>query len=351
MPSAKILNIISRHFDNPRAGAVQKVGRNLSLGLKRIGYPFVVNKALDSSEMLFIQDDYRALIGLEKLDPEIRIVIGPNLFVMPRDIPRTIHLPPRTVYLQPSEWVANAWRQMGYDRTRLDYWPAGIDTQDFPARAPGKAGAEQVLFYYKHRDPPGARGAEQIVQILQGRRIPFERIDYGNYRQEDFLKALGRSRYVIWYGRQESQGLALQEALAMGCPLIVIEVANLGDYDGMGYQFTPRELEVQASAAPYFDERCGVKIASIKELDQALTHMDEHYATYDPRSFIAEKLSLEVSARNLLSKFGVEWPEGARADVRVTPDFKPFIASWRWVLTAVELRYRQRGLRGLLSRR
>jgi len=345
-----MLNIISRQIDNAEPSAVRKVGRNLVEGMKSIGYPFVLNKALDSCELLWIHDDYRALIGLERLDPQIKLVIGPNLFVMPRDIPRAIKIPERTIYLHPSLWAANAWKLMGYNRSKLDYWPVGIDTRDFPKRPDRTSGLDRVLFYYKDRDPPGARGAETIEALLQNRKIPYARINYGHYRQEDFLRQVSRSKYAIWYGRQESQGLALQETLAMGCPIIVIEVSKIGDYNGGGYRLTPRELAIPASSAPYFDDRCGLKLKAISELDTAIDKMEKEYSAYDPKSFIAENLSLEMSARNLLSKFGVQWPQGSKATMPESADFKPFVPHIAWVITALELRFRQRGIRGLLSR-
>ena len=328
-----MLNIISRSWDDAGLGAIHKVVRNLAQGLDRIGYPYVVNKALDTCQRLWIHDDYRALIALRRLDRRIRVIAGPNIFSMPRDIPRSIWLPPDMVYVHPSQWVVKGWQGLGYVRTRLDYWPVGIDAAHFPARDVSKL--DRVLFYYKDRDPPGADGAARIEAILKKSGIHYQRINYGSYRQNDYLDALRHSRYAVWYGRQESQGLALQEALAMGCPMIVVDAATIGDWSGGGGKgtlFTESENNIVATSAPYFDNRCGVKIQSISLLEEALRNMEQSFARYLPRQFIAENLTPEICARDLVSKFDRHWETLADPAIPSTGNFRPYRPplSWFW---------------------
>lgn len=331
-----MLNIISRSWNNPAAGAVHKVFKNLALGLDRIGYPYVVNKALDSCGRLWIHDDYRALLALRRLDPRMKVLVGPNLFVMPRDISRGIRIPDSAVYLHPSSWVVDAWRHMGYAQSRLDYWPVGIDTTGFPGRDPKKL--DQVLFYYKHRDRPGTDGAARIEGVLKRLQIAYQRINYGDYDQANYLAALSRTKYVIWYGRQESQGLALQEALAMGCPIIVIDVARIGDWDSSGYPFTDQEQDIPATSAPYFDDRCGIKIRTIDKLEGTVKIMEESFNEYSPERFIAENLTPEICARQLIAKFDRWWlgePDFVPPASAELPEFRP---PRRWVLLAIRNR-------------
>lgn len=345
-----MINVISRQINNPAAGAICKVGQNLVKGLERIGYPHVVNKALDACPYLYIQDDYRALLGLDKLVKKVKVVIGPNLFVMPRDIPSTIHIPREVLYLHPSPWAAEAWRLAGFNDCTLDYWPVGIDSNTFPPRDSDPKSLNQVLLYYKNRDGLGMNGADQIEAILKQQGINYQRINYGSYKQEDYLKALAKSRYVIWYGRQESQGLALQEALAMGCPILVYDVRTIGEDDGSGYEWTPSEKAIPASSAPYFDERCGLKVWSMEDLQAGLAVMEERWADFAPCDYVRQHLSLEHSAMLLLSKFGIDvnvHPNQGHSPHKDFPDFKP---PWHWVVTALEMRYKSRGLLHMFDR-
>lgn len=340
-----MLNIISRAWSRPELGSVYKVARNLVAGLEELDVPFVLNKEVDYCPNLWIHDDYRALLRLPKVSHGIRPLIGPNMFVLPRDVPFLVKIPEYAVLLQPSEWVTQAWRWAGYRSSQLDHWAVGIDTRGFNELISKKR--DKVLFYYKSRDKSGELGAKRIEAILSRSGVDFERVNCGSYVQDDYLKLLGRSRFVVWYGCQESQGLALQEALSMGCPIIVIDVKKIGDGDGSGYQYSNSEKNIEATSAPYFDARCGVKIYSIEELPNAIRMMCEGFEDFAPREYVDENLSLKVCAENLLSKFSKWWPDSQNfLQNKSAVDFTP---PWYWPLVALELRWRIRGLTGILK--
>lgn len=336
-----MLNIISRAWARPEAGAVHKVARNVVAGLESLEYPFVINRSLDYCSRVWIHDDYRAIMALPEKTKGLKPLLGPNLFNLPRDIPWTIRIPSYCVYLQPSEWTAQLWRHLGYNRTPIDVWPVGIDSRSFENYK--KNIKSKVLFYYKLRDKQTEHGADKIETTLRKLCIDYTRIDYGKYRQGDYLSLLGQSKYAIWYGRQESQGLALQEALAMGCPLLVIDVKKIGDSDGQGYLFTEQENEFPATTAPYFDKRCGFIIDAIDELPNAIDKIESNLINFDPMSFIRENLSIEQGARGLLHKFDKWWPNNIDFINTNKMDDK-FFPPIYWPLTAVELRLRRRGI-------
>ncbi len=340
-----MLNVISRAWSRPETGSVYKVARNLVAGLEELEIPFALNRKIDYCSRLWIHDDYRAVMQLPRKNVGLKPLVGPNMFVMPRDIPWLVNIPHYCVMLQPSEWVVRGWQSMGYKLTNIDHWPVGIDSRGFDKYLQPQK--DKVILYYKSRDKPGEVGAHNIENALRKKGIDFVRINCGSYRQEDYLETLGRAKYVIWYGCQESQGLALQEALAMGCPVIVIDVQKIADGDGSGYRFTDEEKMIPATSAPYFDHRCGVRILSADDLPKAIHAIESGQAGFDPRGFIAEKLSLKVSAQNLLSKFEKWWLD--------TPDFengrknKELSPPYYWPLAAAELRLRIRGIKDFLK--
>ena len=317
-----MLNIISRAWARPEAGAVHKVARNLVAGLERLDHPFVINRPIEYCSRIWIHDDYRAIMALPKKNPGLKPLIGPNLFVLPRDIPWTVKIPDYCVYLQPSEWTARLWTELGYNRTPIDFWPVGIDTSNFNKHK--KTQKSRILFYYKSRDKIGENGADRIEATLHEMGLTFTRINYGTYLQEDYLSLLGESKFVIWYGRQESQGLALQEALAMGCPVLVVDTKIIGDSEPKGYRFTKEESQLSATSAPYFDLRCGLIINDLMDLRAAIKIMESKHRAFDPASFIAENLTIEKAALNLLRKFDKWWPAASDFENKnLTENFAP----------------------------
>ena len=308
-----MINIISKAYLSKTSTGPKKVVDNLIKGLDILGYPYVINKRLDACEMLWIHDDTDALASIGKLDNSIKVVAGPNLYVVPRQVPQTIDLS-RIVYLHPSEWVKDFWISFGFDRCPIEAWPAGIDTEEY---RPSMREKKTVLLYFKQRSP---EELTQIKEVLDKKHINYQLITYGNYREDDYRKLLGETRYVVWLGRQESQGIALQEALATNVPVLVCDVSHLGHWEA-----SPKEMAVftkeenaftNTTSAAYFDERCGIKIKDLSLLGGALDMMEQTLSGFNPRQYILENLSLEKQARDLLAiyenYFGITFEQGKR---------------------------------------
>lgn len=301
-----MLNIISRSANEKRIGGQVKVFQNLIKGLGRIGYPYVVNRRLDACEKLWIHDDTRALPLLASLPPRVKVIVGPNLYVMPRDMPKKLDLS-RAIYLHPSEWAVQIWQAQGFNLCPLKPWPVGIDTELFGPVPYGDR--DQVLIYHKHRDPGELAQTKCVVEKMG---LQYENVIYGSYRQDDFLEQLGVSKYVIWHGCHESQGIALLEALARNIPILLWDVVSLGQFrsSSRSYRFLDYEKQFAATAAPYFDSTCGIRILSIGELEAAIHRMEMEWHTFQSRSFVVHNLSLEKQAGALLDFYG-DWRQEA----------------------------------------
>ena len=310
-----MLNIISKAYLSKTSTGPKKVVDNLIKGLDLLGYPYVVNKRLDACGMLWIHDDTEALASIGKLDDSIKIVAGPNLYVVARQIPQMIDLS-KIVYLQPSEWTKDLWVSFGFDRCPVEAWPTGIDTEEYK---PSTREKKTVLVYFKQRSQ---EELARVREALDKKNIAYQIIHYGNYKEEDYKQLLGETRYIVWLGRQESQGIALQEALAADVPILVCDVDRLGHWEA-----SPKEMAVfteeennytGATSAAYFDERCGIKIKDLATLGGALDTMECSLGTFRPRQYILENLSLEKQARALLAMyekyFGITFDQG-RSDV------------------------------------
>jgi glycosyltransferase involved in cell wall biosynthesis len=292
-----MINIISKSIIADNVSGPKKVVENLIKGLDLIGYPYVINKRLDACTRLWIHDDTTALKEIRSLDQSIKVLVGPNLYIRPRNIPTNLDIS-RAIFICPSPWAVTFWTDFGFNMCPVDYWPTGIDTN---IHTPSTSDRNIVLIYFKQRFK---EELEHVEKVLQEKNIAYKIISYGYYNENEYSKLLAHSKYVIWLGRHETQGIALQEALATNVPMIVCEVPTLGHW-------TPNEKEgglfddkdnaySKAEVAPYFDERCGIKIRDVFAIKTSIEHMENTWNSFSPRNYILENLSLEKQARDFV---------------------------------------------------
>lgn len=299
MMNNEVLNIISDTYDlENKYGGPSKVIINTVKGLRKVGHPFVLNKHLSDYRFNWVHDSPKGLIqaGLEK-SPS---VIGPNIAVLPEDLSPIRFLLKNKLYLQPSPWCVNLWKIMGFKECELLSWPAGIDTDEFELikrHDPTK----NVMVYWKRRDP---KIFDRVITTLKNMGLTPHIIKCGNYTEDQYKETLKKSKFGIWLGTSESQGIALQEALSTNLPLIVCDVQSLFEATGPNdYQFPNKLRNFKPTSAPYFDERCGIILDDISYLEQTIKTISTNIDHYKPREYIVENLSLEKQASELLSYF------------------------------------------------
>ncbi len=304
-----MINIVSRSIISKRISGPQKVVVNLIKGLDILGYPYCINKALDSTSQLWIHDDKIALEKAAK--SKLKAIVGPNIYLFPKNIPQNIDLS-SFVYVHPSNWAVEIWKYFGYKKYPIDSWATGIDTNEFAERQKPKDGI--VLIYFKQRFP---EELDYIKKIFDEKNIRYEVIQYRFYAQSDYLEKLKKTKYLLWIGRQESQGIALEEALAMNVPMIVWDVITMGHWvptEKESNIFTQEELKHSATSIPYFDERCGYVTKNRSELKSFIERMESDWKNFEPRKYILENLSLKKKALDLINLyekyFGIEYEKG-----------------------------------------
>lgn len=226
----------------------------------------------------------------------IPCVVGPNLFVMPSDLPWCIGKMDHLLYLHPAKWTVDAWENLGFSKCKLKSWPAGIDCQQFQVNR--RENSSEIMLYIKKR-PEFIK--ERVLNDLMQFNFRINYIEYGNYTEYNFKNTLRNSAFGVWIGTTESQGIALEEALASGLPLVVLENKNVLDNTSINPRFASKELKnVFATSIPHFDSSCGIVINDLNELKDAIDLMIQNYGKFDPSSFIKENLALEKQAEELL---------------------------------------------------
>jgi len=179
--------------------------------------------------------------------------------------------------LVPSDWVKDLYSRW-IPVEKIQVWPCGIDTDLFKPSEKDKD--NDFLIYFKRRN---REDLEKIIEYLKGINKKYSIIEYGNYKETEFLNCLSRSKYGIIIDGCESQGIAIQEILSCDIPLLVWDSVIWGDRG--------KENECSATSIPYWDDSCGEIFHNHYEfLDKIDTLTSNNYS---PRNFIIENLTLK----------------------------------------------------------
>ena len=324
---SKSLVIFSNAYKRREVSGPWKVVTSVVRGLEEEKVAFSVNKLpLHRDSTIWIHDSLPAVWDFRRRKGR---VIGPNCFVLPRDCPRV--LLKNAIHLQPSQWAADVWLQQPGGKLDVQVWPAGIEMDKFPERQRPADG--KVLVYFKERSEDELAFAEES---LRREGLAYELIRYGSYDEDEFRTKLAAAKFLIWLGRYESQGIALQEALCSGVPILVWDCTSLGQQVPFPLAYWDESMRKMAStAAPYFDETCGELIGDRSQLAEKLRKLSASVDQYQPRAFVQKNLNHRKQARELLAKCP-PGPEGL-GSINYVPS-----TSGRIFARAVHLRYRIR---------
>ena len=284
----------------PQAGGQRRVFLNLCAGLDRIGVRFRLN---DYRRAIGNPHELACIVGrshvLDRIEWKNPILFGAALFSHPDDDPLLLERLPVRKILVPGAWMKGMWKPHWDEPVAV--WPVGIETDLWqPTTAARKR--FDVLLYDKVRwehDRYETILIEPIRRVLRETRRSFREIRYGHYREEDYRLALSECRTMIFLCEHETQGIAYQQALSCGVPILA--------WDRGGYwqdpSYFPHKVRFQpVTSVPYWDERCGRTFASIEHFrDTWLAFWDDcQSGRFEPRDYILDNLTLEKAAHRYL---------------------------------------------------
>ncbi|HEY9711742.1 MAG TPA: glycosyltransferase, partial [Oculatellaceae cyanobacterium] len=204
----------------PRPGGQMRVFLNLCAGLDKLSIPYRVN------DYRYIQqhpDEIVCIIGkphlLDKIKWKNPIVFGAAVFSHPVDDPELLNRLSISKILVPGEWMRQMWEFYYGDRVLA--WPVGIDTTTWAPLSDRKD--IDFLLYDKVRWEHDRYENELIAPIkscLEQQGLKIAVIRYGLYQEEEFHSLLDRSKAMIFLCEHETQGIAYQQALACGVPIL-----------------------------------------------------------------------------------------------------------------------------------
>ena len=274
-----------------RPGGVDRVFLNLLLGLDRLSIDYVVNlpfKKLRADDRVGVIGRGRHVLrGYERANP---IVAAIALMTHPSEWPTLCDEYPVVTYLSHSKWVNDIYCPYFGDRCML--WPVGIDTQEW-APVAGAAKTIDVLIYDKtRRFLDHHQQLHHAVQAsLAKRGLTSKLLVYGGYSPAEFKASLAQARCMAFLCAHESQGIAYQEAMAMGVPVVAWDPGECEDPERFKWG-TPY---IATTSVPFFDERCGTRFRLADEFDAALSTLLNRMADgqLDPRAYMLEHLTVE----------------------------------------------------------
>ncbi len=283
----------------PRPGGQMRVFLNLCAGLDKLSIPYRVN------DFRYIQqhpDEIACIIGKPQLLDKIKwknpIVFGAAVFSHPIDDPELLNRLSIPKILVPGEWMRQMWEF--YYGNQVLAWPVGIDTTTWAPVSDRKD--IDFLLYDKVRWEHDRYENELIAPIkscLEQQGLKIAVIRYGFYQEEEFHSLLDRSKAMIFLCEHETQGIAYQQALACGVPILAWDRG--GFWQDPSY-FPDKVKFASVSSVPYWDERCGVKFKDINEfptqLEEFLDKLNRQQ--FAPRNYILENLTLEKCAQHYI---------------------------------------------------
>jgi hypothetical protein len=231
--------------------------------------------------------------------PNQKFIFGPHFSTFPdqrlHSLQNKVHK--NSVYIQPSEWAAQVWRNMGVEQIiPLKVFPFPVDTVKFcPKPETSIQERENILIYFKSRQPAELK---QITDFLTLQKITNYRIfSYRErYNENDYLTYLKTCKYGIILDAHESQGFAIEEALACDVPLLVWSAQTMNQEYGSQYQPIP------CTTIPYWDSRCGEYFHHFGEFPVAFQRLQIKLTNeeYHPRQYILDTLSTERCAERFM---------------------------------------------------
>jgi hypothetical protein len=227
------------------------------------------------------------------------ILFGASVFSHPVDDPNLLRRLPVELILVPGEWYRRMFEP--YYGEKVKAWPVGIDTDKWTPKQ--KEVSHDFLIYDKVRwdhNRYEKELKEPIRSELRRRGLSFDEIRYGFYREEEFRKKLEKCRAMIFLCEHESQGIAYQQALSCGVPILAWDRG--GEWQDPSYY--PHKVKFgPVTSVPYWDPQCGIKFKIIEEFS---THLEEFLEMqkkeyFNPRDYILKNLTLKKSAECYLS--------------------------------------------------
>ncbi|CAN5699772.1 glycosyltransferase [soil metagenome] len=273
----------------------------------RVAYEALV-RALEETGYVVVENDHalaranpRYPVGvagythvLDRFTGPNPVVLGPGLLDHPKLRPDLMNDARYVRYIVPCAWMLDLFEKTY--RNRCGLWFAGIDTAEWPDLSRAKKDLDFIVYDKVQHDVEAVRAGlvTPIEAELDRRGLSWERLRYKHYDHAQYRELLARARGLVFLSENETQGIAYQEALSTNVPVLAWDSGFWHD----PVRFQLGEDVVPASSVPYFEDGVtGERFRDLAAFDATLTRFVSHRASYTPRRYVEEHLSLAASAQ------------------------------------------------------
>jgi glycosyltransferase involved in cell wall biosynthesis len=282
-----------------RPGGVGMISINLKKGLDKLGIPYRFN---DYSYIKKHPEEIACVIGMPHLLFEKQwsnpVILGAAIYSHPIECPDLFSQYPNVKrVLVPGEWMRKMFEP--YYQDKVLAWPVGIDTDLWSPGIKEKPEFDFLIYNKIRWDHEHYQKdlINPICRVLDKHSLTYQFITYGSYRPEDLSNKLKKVKSMIFLCEHETQGLAYQQVLATGTPILAWE---RGGYWQDPYYYPEKVKFGPVSIAPYWDKRCGLKFTGIDDFEAQLVKFKAAHTAFKPEEYIAENLTLEKCAEKYL---------------------------------------------------
>lgn len=203
--------------------------------------------------------------------------------------------------IQPCDWAVEYNRNVWGDRLRV--WPVGIEAPHLQSRSKDL----DFVVYDKirwHREERESAVRDVLLSKLEAAGLTYQVLRYGGHVEADYRAALSRSKALLFVCEHETQGIAYQEAMAAGIPVLAWDEGKLVDP-----ALAKNAPDLEVSSVPYFDARCG-RTFTMADFDEQLEAFLAQRDSYDPAAYMQEKLSMKAAGEAYIKLYSSLLPPG-----------------------------------------
>ena len=261
-----------------------KVVNNLIKSLDQENIDYAINEEKYEHNFL-VQYDATAHEKHSKIEQDTTI-IGPQVWLF--DGYGQFLIENQNYYkkiIAPSQWVKDKFiNKFNLPENKVAVWPVGIEEFNNKREI-----NYDCLIYFKRRDQSEL---DAVKKFLVDNGFSYRMVEYGTYGEDGFKQLVNSAKFCFLINGTESQGIAVQEIMSMGVPIIAWDIKEWLD-QGEAYR-------VPATSVPFWDERCGEKFFTVDKMRETFDNFYARINNYNPKDYVHDNLSFKSSVNTLL---------------------------------------------------